>query len=176
MFEIDIPSLLIAVVAISAFIAPLYIQYLRVKKTRLRKESELNRFLEENSLRINNFDFWRSFYYVGIDSSQMKLVYAKGSEQFSTDIIDLKDISYAKIRESSRTLGEKESKRKVIDHLTLELVDASGNVSHMLEFYDGEKYSDLLGETVLIKKWQDQVNVVLKKSRGSNSTPLLAVA
>lgn len=176
MFDIDIISMLIAVVAILAFIAPFYIQYLKVKKTKLRKVSELNKFLEENSLQINSFDFWRSFYYVGIDSSQMKLVYAKGAERFSNDIIDLKDINYAKIRESSRVLGEKESKRKVIDELTLELVDASGNVRHMLEFYDGEKYSDLLGETVLVKKWQDQVNAVIKKSRGNNSRPLLAVA
>lgn len=176
MFEIDIPSMLIAAAAILAFIAPFYIQYLRVKKTRLRKALTLNKFLEENSLRINDFDFWRGFYYMGIDSSQMKLVYATGSEQFSNDIIDLNDINYAKIRDSSRILGEKESKRKVIDQLTLELIDASENVRHIIEFYDGEKYSDLLGETVLAKKWQDQVNSVLKKSRGSNSNPLLAVA
>ncbi|EOZ98710.1 hypothetical protein A33Q_1364 [Indibacter alkaliphilus LW1] len=175
MFEIDIPSMLIAIVAILAFIAPFYIQYLRVKKTKLRKTSELNRFLEEKKLQINDFDFWRNFYYVGIDSSQMKLVYAKGSDQFSNQLIDLKDINYAKISESFRILGEKEPKRKIIDLLILELIDASGNVRYMLEFYDGEKYSDLLGETVLVKEWRDQVNSVLKKNRGRNSNPLLAV-
>jgi hypothetical protein len=173
MFDIEIISMLIAIVAILAFIAPFYIQYLRVKKMKLRKASELNRFLEENKLQINDFDFWRNFYYVGIDSSQMKLVYANGADQFSNELVDLKDINYAKIRESFRILGEKESKRKVIDLLILELIDASGNVRYMLEFYDGEKYSDLLGETVLVKKWHDQVNAVIKKYRGRSSTPLL---
>ena len=77
-------------------------------------------------------------------------------------VIDLDHVKQIKIDEVSRVIGSKGNSRKVIDELRLHLISHTGKVIGDLEFYDAEKFSDLAGESVLIKKWEGSLQVFLK--------------
>ncbi|MFC4872814.1 hypothetical protein [Negadavirga shengliensis] len=163
MFDIDIISLSIAVILIAAFILPLYLHISKAKKRETRATKLLEDFAKSQGLEIQVKDLWRSRYFVGLDRNKAKLLYSDDIALSSPVLIDLYTISRVKIGEVSHKVVNQVESRKVIDRLDLILLDKNGDTANVLEFYDGNRFSDLNGETILIKKWETYLEDITRK-------------
>lgn len=162
MFDIDIITLIMAVAGMIAFAIPFYLNNQKVKKEKTRKMKGLSEIIKSNGLSLNLEDQWRNQYFIGFDSNKNKLLYIANLDKLEPVVIDLDHVKQIKIDEVSRVIGSKGNSRKVIDELRLHLISHTGKVIGDLEFYDAEKFSDLAGESVLIKKWEGSLQVFLK--------------
>lgn len=163
MFDIDIISLTIAVILIAAFILPLYLHISKVKNREVRATKLLEDFAKSQELEIQVKDLWRSKYFIGLDRNKAKLLYSDDIALSSPVVIDLRTITRVKIAEVSHKVVNQLESRKIIDRLDMVLLDKSGNTANILEFYDGNRFSDLNGETILIKKWESYLEDVTHK-------------
>ncbi|MCH7410578.1 hypothetical protein MM239_14315 [Belliella sp. DSM 111904] len=169
MIDIDIISTSIAIGAMVAFAIPFYVNHLKVKKAKLNKESLLKGFIKSHGLTINMQDQWRSQYFIGLDTQQRTLVYIDDLEEIKPILIDFNEVKQVRINEISRSLKSKGPDRKIIDGLYLELLNPQGKVIESLEFFHGDKFSDLVGEPVLIKKWEAILKSTLKNTTENKS-------
>ncbi|MCH7413819.1 hypothetical protein MM213_10010 [Belliella sp. R4-6] len=172
MFDIDIITISIAIVSMVAFAIPFYLNNVKVKKEKLNNDKLLQTFLNSHNLNLNIQDNWRKQYFIGIDTSQNKLVYVDDLADIKPIILDIRDVKQVKINEVSRVVGAKSNSRKIIDSLHLQLTNHQGKVIGLLEFYDGEKFSDLVGEPILIKKWEATISAEAKSTGKKESLVL----
>lgn len=158
--DIEPISLGISLAAIVAFIAPIY--FSKKKHTRLLKFLQ-NTFMEEakrEGLLIEEFDFWRNTYAIGIDYGKHKLLFMTLGANTEFELISTDNISFIDLQKQSHYFGKGSKKVEVIDKLAL-IIHRKGETSERsyLCFFDGEKNSDLSGEWPLIQKW----NSILSK-------------
>lgn len=154
MFEIDIITLSFALISMVAFVIPFYLNSKKSKKEKHRKESILENYLKSQNLNLDQKEFWRDQYFIGLDSNQRKLVYIQNMKDFQPELINLDEINHVSQHEVSRMIGSEKNPRKVLDELNLYLIGKNGKVKASLEIYNGEIFSDLSGEPVLIQKWE----------------------
>jgi hypothetical protein len=160
MLDIDPASLGISLLALSAFIGPLY-YYSKKLKQKLNSQKEFIKQLgQSNNLQFSELDFWRGLYAIGLDSNQRKLVYVNFSDQTETVVIDLEKVHKIVILKREHQLSNGKDKRDILDHLAL-LIDTFDQ-NHKLEFYDSEKFSDNDGEWPLIQKWHNMLKPLVK--------------
>lgn len=162
MFDVDKITLIIAFTSMLAFAFPFYWYHRKNKIKNHEKAQKLKAFISHHRLSIIREETWRSRYYIGLDSAQKKLVYVEDLEQFRPQLIDLHQVKQVVFHEISRTVGEKANSKKVVDELKLQLLNQKGKMVASLEFYDGEKFSDLLGEPIVIKNWEALIQEQLK--------------
>lgn len=154
MFDLDIVTSSIAVVSIIAFCIPFYIHSRNIKNRLAVANRHLEDFANNEQISLEKREIWRNQYFIGFDSQKGKLIYSMDISTASPQFIDLEMVNGVKIEEASHKVQSQVSSRKVIDKLDLVLIGEGGKHLYELEFYDGDKFSDLLGETVLIKKWE----------------------
>lgn len=154
MFEIDIITLSFALISLVAFVIPFYLNSKKSKKEKKQKESILEDYLKSQNLNLDQKELWRDQYFLGLDSNQRKLVYIQNLKEFQPELINLDEINHVSQHEVSRMIGSEKNPRKVLDELHLYLIGKSGKVKASLEIYNGEIFSDLSGEPVLIQKWE----------------------
>ncbi|NHE59813.1 hypothetical protein [Cyclobacterium plantarum] len=163
MFDLDIITLSMAMVAIIAFIMPFYINNKKVKAKVALAEKLLADFAKNQQLNIQVKDLWRNKYFIGIDPQKGKLIYSEDINSCLPVLIDLHLIGHVRIKEESHKVVSPTSTRKVIDKLELSFYSEKAELFHNIEFYDGEKFSDLLGETILIKKWENEIMACMQQ-------------
>ena len=100
------------------------------------------------------------------------MVYIQDLADIKAVVLDVREIKQVKINEESRVVGAKGNSRKIIDGLHLQLTNHQGKVIGLLEFYDGEKFSDLVGEPILIKKWEATIIAEAKSTEKKESLVL----
>ncbi|WP_035805644.1 hypothetical protein [Lunatimonas lonarensis] len=164
MFTIDYVSLAIAAVLIALFITPLY---LHVRKTNRSKADALRRlhdFASSKGWLLTNSEIWRNRYFIGLDEMNLGLVYSNDIGDHSAIAVPLSEIQRVRVIERSHRVSINTEKRKVIDAIDLQLIGKDGNVLHELEIYDGNRYSDLDGESVLVGKWEGMLKKVFESS------------
>ncbi|MFO7823403.1 MAG: hypothetical protein R6V72_05650 [Cyclobacterium sp.] len=157
MFDLDIITLSMAMVAIIAFIMPFYLNNKKEKARVALAEKLLADFEKNQQLHIQVKDLWRNKYFIGMDPKKGKLIYSEDIHSCSPVLIDLLLINNVRIKEESHKVASPTSSRKVIDKLELLFYSEKAELVHTIEFYDGETFSDLLGETILIKKWETEI-------------------
>ncbi|SIT16806.1 hypothetical protein [Belliella pelovolcani] len=163
MLDIDLLTLTIAVLAMIAFIIPFYLQYRKLNNQKMGIQKQLQEFKSLNQLNIDQEETWRSKYYLGLDRSNKKLIYANWTAEIKIDLIDLTQIGKVSIQESARFVGLGSSKRRVCDLILLKLKLNQQDKEHTLELYDAEKFSDLQGEGPLAKKWEGIIQQEIKR-------------
>ncbi|UJP64240.1 hypothetical protein [Mongoliitalea daihaiensis] len=167
MFDFDSITFLIAVVSLIAFAIPFMIYSNEARKQSVQNAAKLESFLQSQHLQVAAKEIWRDRYFLGLDLNQEKLAYTKDIKNFEPTVIHLSEISHVSRQEVSRVIGTGKSQRKVIDALYLNLFTSSGILLVSIEIYDGEVFSDLSGEPVLLTKWEkllkDQLAVTNKK-------------
>lgn len=163
MLDIDLLTLTIAVLAIIAFIIPFYLQYRKLNNQKMGIQKQLQAFKSLNQLNIDQEETWRSKYYLGLDRSNKKLIYANWTAEIKIDLIDLTQVSKVSIQESARLVGTASPQRKVCDLILLKLKLNQQDKEYTLELYDAEKYSDLQGEGPIAKKWEGIIQQEIKK-------------
>lgn len=155
MFDFDSITLLIAIVSMIAFAFPFVIYSKKITKENIQKSTKLEEFIKSQQLNVTVKELWRDRYFVGMDLHQRKLVYVQNLQEFQPIVIQLDDINHVAKHEASRMLGSGKNQRKIIDELHLQLVGKSGKLKASLEIYNGEIFSDLSGEPVLIEKLEN---------------------
>lgn len=154
MFDIDIITLAISAVAMIAFALPFYFASRKINKKKVLALKQIEDFIQSQNLTIQIRDIWRNQYFIGLDTVKGVLVYCEHLDNSSPVLIDLKKINQVAIEEAAHVVGNMTNSHKVLDKLTLSMTDEHNRKIQGLEFYDGDKYSDLNGEAVLIKKWE----------------------
>ncbi|MCH7411695.1 hypothetical protein MM239_20075 [Belliella sp. DSM 111904] len=153
MFDFDILTLSIAILAIIGFAIPFIYQYNKSKRKKSSAMDEINDFVKSHGLNLSSMDFWRGKYFIGLDTATKKLVYANWNSGFQAKLIDLEKYVQTNIHEDVRLVGSGSDKRKVVDSITLGITIPKSKLQYQLEFYDAELFSDLVGEGVLVRKW-----------------------
>jgi hypothetical protein len=152
--DIEPISLGISLAAIVAFIAPIYIS--KKKQSNINK-SKQQKFMDEanrQGIVLDNYDFWRGTYAIGLDTGKHKLLYMDLEAEINFKLISTDNISHIDLQKQNHHLGKGSNKLEVIDRLSLMIHHKEPAVrkSHLC-FFDGEKKSDLSGEWPLIQKW-----------------------
>lgn len=168
MFEIDVVTLIMAAAGMVAFAIPFYLNSQKVKREKIQKADRLSEFLKKHELNLTEYDEWRNRYYIGLDPQKCKLIYISNLNEINPVIIDLNKVSHVKINEVSRVIGTKINSRKIIDFLSLQFINYDGKIIGDLEFYDGEIFSDLVGEPIVIKKWEANLQSFVKNQHRNN--------
>jgi hypothetical protein len=154
MFDIDIISFSIAVLLIATFALPFYVHARRVKIKERAARKLLTEFTRSHGLSLYDQDQWRDRYFIGLDAGQAHLVYSSDTSQAAYKCIELSKVRRVTFAEASHQVKNGKNTHKILDRLDLILLDHNERPIHVLEFYDGDQYSDLVGEAVLIKKWE----------------------
>ncbi len=164
MFDIDLISFSIAGLLIAAFAVPFYVHARRLKIKERIALKLLTDFTSSHGLSLQDNDQWRNRYFIGIDNVKAQLVYSSDTSQADYKCIDLARAKRVTIAEASHQVPNGKGSNKVLDRLDLIIMDHHDKPIHVLGFYDGDQYSDLVGEAVLIKKWETLLKDVVKKS------------
>lgn len=158
MFDIEPVTLVFSFVLFGAFTVPFIYHSQKNKK----KDSQLLERLLEKALsldaRIDTQESWRHEYALGIDSNKKILFYYSDSQEESPLAINLKEYRNVSVSKKFLEVKTESNSRSVLDFVSLELIPKESKKGGIhLELYDGEKYSDLLGESLLAEKWAEIV-------------------
>lgn len=159
---INIPTLVIVLAITVAFCIPFIISH---RKKRSQQQVILSSFMEkagELQLNISSLDIWRRSYAIGIDENQSRLLYIKFGQGAMVKSVDLTSVTRVSISKEEREIESGTTKEKVIDRLLL-LLDFHSSSPVPLEFYNSDENMEMMGEPVLIKKWQDLVKTSLEQ-------------
>lgn len=157
MFDIDLISFSFAVLLIAAFVLPFYVHARKIKLSERNAFSVRNSYTASQGLHLHDQDSWRNQYFIGIDRERAVVVYSSDVQAGTYSCIHLQEVRRASVSEVSHQVADGKKSRKELDRLDLKLIDYQDRIAYTLEFYDGERYSDLVGEAVLIKKWEELV-------------------
>ncbi|MDO8967900.1 hypothetical protein [Algoriphagus sp.] len=164
MFDIDIPTLVIASVFIAA-VSAIFIYYsLKIKKERKEFQDKFNQFISGLNLKPEKKEDWRNRYIIGIDPQKQTLVYCDFGKSEEKIAISLPEVSKVVVHEVFRELEQSSTSRKVLENLFLKIQFKNpGKPALNLPIYSAEDFSDLLGETVLASNWAQIINQQLSK-------------
>jgi hypothetical protein len=154
MFNIDLIPFSIAIISIAAFALPFYLNGRKVKLRERQAQKLLADFTLYHGLNLKDKDQWRDKYFIGLDKEKAQVVYNGDISQNNYKCIRLDQIKRVSITEVSHQVTNGKKSHKELDRLDLILINQNEKPIHVLEFYDGDQYSDLVGEAVLIKKWE----------------------
>lgn len=152
MFDFDSITLLISMVCLVAFAIPFIIYSKKAKSQNSQKKAKLDEFLQANQFNLTVQETWRDRYFLGIDPVKRALVFVENLDAFEPQVFNLDDVHQVVKHEVSRMIGTGKNQRKIVDELHLQLIGKSGRLKTSIEVYNGEVFSDLLGEPVLIQK------------------------
>ncbi len=156
--NIDFISLGVSIVLIMAFIAPIYFHIRQSNLQMSRALAEIEKFAHSHGLNLNRMENWRKRYVIGLDSINAKLIYTSEMSTIPPSLLDLEEVAQILLEEHFHHAHiNKEEKTKVLDSVYLLLLGIEGQELHRLEFYDGNKFSDLSGEAMLAKQWKKSI-------------------
>ena len=161
---IDYGALILVLVLTVAFCVPFI--YMHRKKNQHEKKLVRDFMSKSNELQlqISSYDLWRRTYLLGIDQLQMKLLYMKFGEDQKVILLDLTHFKKVRIMDEKLEVGTGRDKEIIVTKLWLAFEDVNPNVQDtFLEFYNSEETHGLLGEPLLIKKWNNEIQNLLKK-------------
>lgn len=164
MFDIDIPTLVVASVFMAAVAAIFF--YYTMKSARARKEfsAKFNGFTSGLNLNPEVKEDWRNRYILGLDQQSKTLVYCNFGQNESKIAVPLPEVSKVDVSELYSEPIKGTTAKRTLENLALrvQFKNPSKEALH-LPIYSAEEYSDLLGETVLASNWVKIINQQLTK-------------
>lgn len=164
MFDIDIPTLVVASAFIAAVAAIFFYHSIKNKKARKEFLEKFNRFTQGLNLKPDIKEDWRNRYILGLDQQSKMLVYCNFGDKEEKLAIALPEVSKVDVSEyfQESTNGTKPS--RVLENLALKVQFKNpSKPAVQLPIYSAEEFSDLLGETVLASQWAKIINQQLTK-------------
>lgn len=164
MFDIDMPTLIVASAFLAA-VAAVFVYYsLKSKKAKKEFYGKFNQFISGLNLNPELKEDWRNRFILGLDQNKKTLVYCNFGENEQKLAIALPEVSKVSIAETFQETDQTANSRKILDHLALKIqFKTPGKESLSLMIYSAEEYSDLVGETVLAANWASVINQQLTK-------------
>lgn len=164
MFDIDMPTLIVASTFITAILAIFIYYSQKSKKSRKEFLGKFNHFLSGLNLKPDLLDDWRNRYILALDQNKKVLVYCRFGENEQKIAVPLPEVSKVSVSETFQEHEQNSSSSKILNQLTLKVQFKNpGKESLDLQIYSADDYSDLLGETVLAAKWSSTINQQLTK-------------
>lgn len=164
MFDIDMPTFVVASLFIGAVVAIFLYYSLKSKKARKEFYSKFNHFISGLNLNPEMKEDWRNRYILGLDHNKKMLVYCNFGENEQKIAVALPDVSKVSVSETFQELENGANARKILNQLDLKIQFKNpGKEALSLLIYSAEEYSDLLGETVLAANWASEINKQLTK-------------
>ena len=164
MFDIDMPTLLVASFFITAILAAFLYYSLKNRKSRKEFYGKFNHFLEGLNLKADVQEDWRNRFILGLDKNKKTLIYCNFGENEQKIAVALPEVSKVSVSETFQEQEQAATPRKILDQLALKIQFKNpGKEALSLLIYSAEEYSDLLGETVLAAKWSNTINQQLAK-------------
>jgi hypothetical protein len=165
MIDIDPVTMSLSFLLFGAFCTPFI--YHSVKDSQKRKVLLLK--LTELALLKDGTptqsDVWRNQYAIGLDQEKKILAYMRSNAEPWSSTIDLQQVKSANIQKIIREVKTGKSNNTVVDYVGIELSYLQeGSKPTVLEFYDGESFSDLNGESVLAEKWVELISTSLNQN------------
>lgn len=158
---LDYITMAFVVALVAAFAMPFILHSRKNNKKKSRAKKQLMDFANSHGLSLTTMEFWRNNYFIGLDPVKAQLVYSNDIAGNSTQIIRLREVRDVEVHESSRKVKHQGETNKIIDRLELILNSDIPGKRWVLEVYDGERFSDVAGEPVLIKIWNNRIQNTL---------------
>lgn len=153
--DIDLISIIIAIVALSFFFVPvLYFEYYKKRATK-KFNAYFNEIAQKNSLNLSQFDVWRDQYAIGIDTRAKKILYLKHKKgQDKTLVLDLSELKRCRISKENDRIKTPNGDRRLTTRVDLQYEFLNPKKSEItVEFYKGENGDSVRGEVSLAEKW-----------------------
>ncbi|OOG74814.1 hypothetical protein [Algoriphagus sp. A40] len=164
MFDIDMPTFIVASLFLAA-IAAVFVYYsLKSKKARKEFYGKFNQFISGLNLNPNVKEDWRNRFILGLDQQNKTLVYCNFGDNEQKIAVNLPEVSKVSVLETFHETENAANTRKILDQLALKVqFKTPGKEALTLLIYSSEEYSDMLGETVLAANWASVINQQLNK-------------
>ncbi len=164
MFDIDIPTLVVASVFMAIVFAIFFYYSIKSKKARKEFLEKFNRFISELNLEPNLKEDWRNRFILGLDQQNKTLVYCNFADKEEKVVIALHEVSKVDVSEYFQESTNGTKATKVLENLALKIQFKNpSKPAVQLPIYSAEEYSDLLGETVLARNWAKIITQELTK-------------
>ncbi len=174
--KVDLPSLIIGILALATFCAPILWYQISEKKKVKKLNKELSQFAREENLTLSNQEVWGSGYAVGIDQENKKLLYFKhdGKDDLK-EMINLTEVVSCKVSNGTKTVRNDNGSRSIISSIRLLLhYQNPKKGSASLEIYDGENGRALTSELTIANKLAKTIRPLLnKRTETSYKLPLV---
>ncbi|GAB2501669.1 hypothetical protein [Algoriphagus taiwanensis] len=162
MIDMDPGTLIVSSLFMAAFIAPFVYHNIKSKKVVTQQNQSFDTLAKLSGANPEVRERWRNTYQIGLDRDHKKLIYQRYGEKYLDLTVDLKTIGKVSVEEKSHSLVVEKEKRVILDYLALQLYPMDKEQAPIsLEFYDGEQFTDLLGERLLANQWKGYLDQVI---------------
>jgi hypothetical protein len=163
MQNIDMTTIALSTVLISAFIAPFAYYSFKNKKTEKTFANTFLEFAKSHGISPNVVERWRNHYIIGLDKTAQKLVYFSFGDFPQQVVINLNDVNKVSLQEKFRTVTVVNEKRNILEFLALQFhFKDSKHLARTIEVYDGNLFTNQMGERMIAKKWLEVLSKELK--------------
>ncbi|PWK17391.1 hypothetical protein [Xanthomarina spongicola] len=136
-----------------------------------KKKKSIKSFIDEaqkNNLKINEPDFWGTYYAIALDETTNKLIYTKIiDEEHNITIIDLSQVDTCDIVKTTRTFKNKTTSKIETDKIDL-VVTFKTKIKNVLEFYNVDVNFEMSNEIALLEKWDAKIkNRLVRKAQAA---------
>lgn len=165
MFDIEPVSLGVSILLLLGFIAPIYIYKIKQSKKTLLQKSIFQQTERDLGIECLEKEFWRDYYAVGLDSDKKKLLYIKFDPEMEIQVTDLKNCTHVAQYQQTEKINNGKINREIINKIGLKLTCLKSNRPDiLLEFYNGDLFSDHQGEGPMALKWKELIAQNLRKN------------
>jgi hypothetical protein len=160
---IDMTTIALSSILISAFIAPFAYYSIKNKKVEKSLSHNFHEFAKEYGVIPTVVDKWRNHYTIGLDKAAKKLVYFSYGDFPQQVVINLEEVNKVSLQEKFRTVTVGHEKRNILEFLALQFhFKDPKHLARTVEFYDGNIFTDQMGERVIAKKWLEVLSEEVK--------------
>ncbi|MEO8934585.1 MAG: hypothetical protein ABI295_09765 [Xanthomarina sp.] len=130
------------------------------KAQKSQKKKSQKGFTEEalkHQLKINEVDFWGTYYAIAIDEAANKLIYSKIIDaEHKVTIVDLNLVESCEIIKTHRTFKNQNITKTETDKIDL-LITYKTKAKDILEFYNIDVNFQMSNEIALLEKWEAKI-------------------
>ena len=156
----DAGTIITTVIIISVIVLPITLSGRENRKKKKRLTKNLFLIMEQQNLKLTNYEICGSFI-IGMDeSSNILAFYKKEETKEISKLVKFSEVSECKITVVSRDISTKNNHYNAIDRIELSLYPLDkGNPPVLLEIYDSEYDSlTLTGELQAAEKWKQIID------------------
>lgn len=160
---LDMTTVALSSILIIAFVAPFAYYSFKNKKAEKSLSHSFHEFAKEYGVSPTVVDKWRNHYTIGLDKAAKKLVYFSYGDFPQQVVINLEEVNKVSLQEKFRTVTLGNEKRNILEFLALQFhFKDPQHLARTVEIYDGDIFTDQMGERVLAKKWLEVLSQEVK--------------
>lgn len=157
--EIDITSIIIAIVSLATFAVPIGYDQMKVKRAANKARQHFFDAASSNGFQYTDFDILGNSATIGIGNNNDEVLYVKDSHNYH--LLDLRNIT---------SCGQYRSQKKITanDHLDQTIIEKGLRISYQngeeikLPVFEGRDGTQRGDESVIVERWMSRINAARK--------------